>query len=163
MATKTLSLRIDEELIERIDEYTGEGKSRNAVIKELIEAGLDAKAGKKTDEDMLRELMKELIEDAKREISDTVTAGVKAANNELYRDQLQQLAATILPAVLVPLLDERNKQLTTEIEALKPVVEIPQPELEGSETEDVPAETQIVEPQKPQSAWERFKKFVMGE
>ena len=111
MATKTLSLRIDEELIERIDEYTGEGKSRNAVIKELIEAGLDAKAGKKTDEDMLRELMKELIEDAKREISDTVTAGVKAANNELYRDQSQQLAATILPAVLVPLLDERNKQL----------------------------------------------------
>ena len=163
MATKTLSLRIDEELIERIDALVGEGQSRNAVIKDLIEAGLDAESGKKSEEEVFRDLIQEFVEDLKKEIPDTVIKGVNEANNQLYRDQSQQLAATILPAVLVPLLDERNKQLSNEIEALKPAAEIPQVELEGSEIDDVPAETQEQTPEEHVGVWKRFWKFVAGE
>lgn len=161
MATKTLSLRIDEELIERIDEQVGEGQSRNAVIKDLIEAGLDAKTGKKTDEEVIREMLNDFLTKAKGEISEEVTSKVQAANNELYRDQSQQLTAQILPAVLGPLLEEQRRQLTEEIDARIPALpasEDPQPVLEGSETVDVPAETAPEE----KSAWQKFIDFLKG-
>lgn len=164
MATKTLSLRIDEELIERIDALVGNGQSRNAVIKDLIEAGLDAKSGKKTDEEMLREMLQEFLAEAKGEISEEVSAKVTAANNELYRDQSQQLTAQLLPAVLGPLLEEQKKQLTEEIDARMPALpasEDPQPEIEGSATEPVAAETQTQVPE-TKSTWQRFKDWWNG-
>lgn len=155
MATKTLSLRIDEELIERIDAFGEGNQSRNAVIKELIEAGLEAKSGKKTDEEMFQEMSDKLVERVVERVSETVTSDVKDANNELFRDWTQQLTATALPTVLVPLLDERNQQLAAEIEALKPAEPDPQPEIEVSPTEPVAAETQPQEPEK-KSWWSRL-------
>jgi len=159
MATKTLSLRIDEELIERIDALVEDGQSRNAVIKGLIEAGLEAKSGKKTDEEIFQEMSDKLVERVVERVSETVTTDVKDANNELFRDWTQQLTATALPTVLVPLLDERNKQLSAEIEALKPAEPDPQPEVESSETSDVPANTEPAVEEKP-SVWKRFSNWL---
>lgn len=155
MATKTLSLRIDEELIERIDALVGEGKSRNAVIKELIERGLATQEGEKTPEEIQEELMAKLIENASATITEQVTQDVvqkmREENNELFRDWSNQLASTILP----PLITAGNKELSEVIvEELRPALPDPQAQVEGSETAPVAAETEP-EPEK-KSWWQRL-------
>lgn len=149
MTTKTLSLRIDEELIDNIDAHVADGKSRNAVIKDLIEAGLEVQSGKKSDEERLRELMEELVGEASEKMSETVSQKIREENNELFRDWSQQLVSAVLPAAIAAGNQKLLEELKPELEELKPALPDPQAELEGSEEEEVAAETEV-EPEEEQ-------------
>ena len=125
MATKTLSLRIDEELIERID-AVAEGRSRNAVIKELIEAGLKAAADEEADEAKAAATLETLLEKiaaidekvdgADERITQRVVDGVSEQNNALFRDTTTQMTTQMTSAVFPQFVNEMNKKLLDEFD-----------------------------------------------
>ena len=138
MATKTLTLRMDEGLLERIDAVVGD-RTRNAAIKDLIEAGLRATSeeeeARQSDEakaaatyDTLLEKiadlekkvdgageqitgLKESVDGAGEKITRDVVDGVSEQNNALFRDTTTQMTTAVLPQ-----LNEMNRKLLDQLD-----------------------------------------------
>lgn len=119
MSVKSITVRIDEELITRLDEVAGEeSRSRNVIICNLLEAALDARAATKDspieDEeptinpDELASLVAEKVAGSTEKLdidalTDAVAAKVieevRTSNDALFRDISTQMTASVTPIV----------------------------------------------------------------
>lgn len=158
--TKTLSLRISPELLEKIDELVeqdGQARSRNAVLKKIIEAGIEAITGDQKaaeaakNEELIDDIMKKMTEGdfvqaIATKVTEDVSAQVRKDTDELYRDLTTNLAATVLPTAIRAETKGFEETLHKIEEAtVITVEEIPEnpkalPEIDGS-TASVPGET----------------------
>lgn len=143
--TKTLSLRIPAELVDKIDALVGEGQSRNAILKEIITLGLEAMTGdeKKAEEERIEQLAQAIASKVTPEVAEKVQKN----NDELYRDMTTTLAATVLPTAIREATQGFDETLHKIEEATVITVEESEinpkalPEGEGS-TASEPAETE---------------------